>query len=46
MTTDANPYYDSFVQWQMRKLKELGKIKFGASYEISVVSYQANVMDI
>lgn len=25
ITTDANPYYDSFVQWQMRRLKELGE---------------------
>jgi leucyl-tRNA synthetase len=28
-TTDANPYYDSFVRWQMNKLRDLGKIKFG-----------------
>jgi len=25
VTTDANPYYDSFVRWQMKRLKELGK---------------------
>ena len=29
ITTDANPYYDSFIRWQFWKLKELGKIKFG-----------------
>lgn len=32
VTTDANPYYDSFIRWQMRRLKELGKIKFGKRY--------------
>jgi leucyl-tRNA synthetase len=34
ITTDANPYYDSFIQWQMRRLKELGKIRFGKRYSI------------
>lgn len=34
MTTDANPYYDSFVRWQMNKLHALGKIKFGERYTI------------
>ncbi len=29
ITTDANPYYDSFVRWQMNRLKKMGKIKFG-----------------
>jgi leucyl-tRNA synthetase len=29
MTTDRNLYFDSFVQWQFRKLKELGLIDFG-----------------
>eukprot|EP00127_Corallochytrium_limacisporum_P006434 Clim_evm24s227 gene=Clim_evmTU24s227 len=29
VTTDANPYYDSFVRWQMNTLKEQGYIKFG-----------------
>jgi leucyl-tRNA synthetase len=29
ITTDKNPYYDSFIQWQFRRLKSLGKIKFG-----------------
>ena len=29
VTTDFNPYYDSFVRWQFKKLKELGFIKFG-----------------
>ncbi|CAH9084270.1 unnamed protein product [Cuscuta epithymum] len=26
ITTDMNPYFDSFVRWQMRKLISLGKI--------------------
>ncbi|CAG8679942.1 42317_t:CDS:10 [Gigaspora margarita] len=34
LTTDVNPYYDSFVQWQMRKLKDLNKVKFGKRYTI------------
>ena len=34
VTTDANPYYDSFVRWQMNRLKELGKVKFGKKYII------------
>ena len=34
ITTDINPYYDSFVQWQMRRLKELGKIHFGKRYTV------------
>ena len=34
ITTDANPYYDSFVRWQINKLHKLGKIKFGLRYTI------------
>lgn len=34
LTTDANPYYDSFVRWQVRKLYTTGKIKFGERYTI------------
>jgi leucyl-tRNA synthetase len=29
ITTDRNPYYDKFIQWQFNLLKEKGKIKFG-----------------
>ncbi|CED82372.1 leucine-trna ligase [Phaffia rhodozyma] len=29
ITTDQNPYYDSFVRWQMNKLHAQKKIKFG-----------------
>ncbi|TFY79564.1 hypothetical protein EWM64_g4448, partial [Hericium alpestre] len=34
MTTDANPYYDAFVRWQINKLYKLDKIKFGERYTI------------
>lgn len=34
VTTDANPYYDSFVRWQMNRLRDLKKIKFGKRYTI------------
>ncbi|GAA5927076.1 hypothetical protein JCM1841_001908 [Sporobolomyces salmonicolor] len=34
ITTPANPYYDSFVRWQMNKLHGLGYIKFGKRYTI------------
>ncbi|THH28181.1 hypothetical protein EUX98_g6001 [Antrodiella citrinella] len=34
ITTDANPYYDSFVRWQANTLYSLGKIKFGERYTI------------
>ncbi|KAF2639110.1 leucyl-tRNA synthetase [Massarina eburnea CBS 473.64] len=34
VTTDANPYYDSFVAWQMRKLKDLGKVIFAKRYTV------------
>jgi leucyl-tRNA synthetase len=34
ITTDINPYYDSFVRWQMRRLRDLGKIRFGKRYTV------------
>ncbi|SPO03340.1 probable leucine--tRNA ligase, cytosolic [Cephalotrichum gorgonifer] len=34
VTTDLNPFYDSFVRWHMRKLKQEGRIKFGKRYTI------------
>lgn len=34
VTTDANPYYDAFVRWQMNRLHELGKIQYGSRYTI------------
>lgn len=34
ITTDRNPYYDSFVRWQFNKLKSLGYLCFGKRYTI------------
>ncbi|KAJ2220697.1 cytosolic leucyl tRNA synthetase, partial [Coemansia sp. RSA 518] len=34
LTTDHNPYYDSFAQWQFNRLREMDKIKFGKRYTI------------
>ena len=34
ITTDANPYYDSFVRWQFNKLKALGKVVKDKRYAV------------
>mmetsp|Transcript_18753 Transcript_18753/g.30824 ORF Transcript_18753/g.30824 Transcript_18753/m.30824 type:complete len:1084 (+) Transcript_18753:230-3481(+) len=34
ITTDVNPYYDSFIRWQFETLRELGKVKYGKRYTI------------
>ncbi|XP_067851998.1 leucine--tRNA ligase, cytoplasmic [Heptranchias perlo] len=34
ITTDVNPFYDSFVKWQYLVLKERKKVKFGKRYTI------------
>ncbi len=34
ITTDVNPYYDQFVKWQITRLKDIGRIKFGERYTI------------
>lgn len=34
ITTDANPYYDAFIRWQMNKLHDMQKIKFGLRYTV------------
>lgn len=34
ITTEINPYYDSFVQWQFEKLRAKGKINFGKRFSI------------
>jgi leucyl-tRNA synthetase len=34
ITTDVNPYYDSFITWQLNTLKEMGKIIYGKKYTI------------
>lgn len=45
VTTDANPYYDAFVRWQMNRLRELNKIKFGKRYTIYSVKDGQPCMD-
>lgn len=34
ITTDVNPFFDSFVRWQFIRLKEREKVKFGKRYTI------------
>jgi len=34
ITTDLNPYYDSFIRWQFNQLREQGRISFGKRYSI------------
>eukprot|EP00762_Andalucia_godoyi_P003036 ANDGO_04173.mRNA.1 Leucine--tRNA ligase len=34
ITTDANPYYDSFIRWQFTLLKERSKVAFGSRLSI------------
>ena len=34
ITTDKNPYFDSFIRWQFNSLKEQNLIKFGKRYTI------------
>ncbi|XP_066593462.1 leucine--tRNA ligase, cytoplasmic [Prorops nasuta] len=34
ITTDANPFFDSFVRWQFMHLKDRNKIKYGKRYTI------------
>jgi leucyl-tRNA synthetase len=45
VTTDANPYYDAFIRWQMNRLKELNKIKFGKRYTIYSIKDGQPCMD-
>lgn len=45
ITTDMNPYYDAFIRWQMNRLRELGKIKFGKRYTIYSVKDGQPCMD-
>jgi len=33
-TTDANPYYDRFVNWQFQHLRKQNKVDFGSRYSI------------
>lgn len=34
ITTEANPFYDSFIRWQFYHLKERNKIMYGKRYTI------------
>ena len=34
ITTDASPFYDSFIRWQFEHLKSRDKIRFGKRYTI------------
>ncbi|KAK2588219.1 hypothetical protein KPH14_004254 [Odynerus spinipes] len=34
ITTDANPFFDSFVRWQFEHLKRRNKVKYGKRYTI------------
>ncbi|TEB18754.1 hypothetical protein C9890_0328 [Perkinsus sp. BL_2016] len=34
ITTDANPFYDSFIRWQFNKLRVQNRIRFGKRYTI------------
>jgi leucyl-tRNA synthetase len=34
ITTDLNPYFDSFVRWQFNTLKAAEKIRFGKRYTV------------
>ncbi|XP_065358523.1 leucine--tRNA ligase, cytoplasmic [Calliphora vicina] len=34
ITTDVNPFYDSFVRWQFMHLKNRGKVMYGKRYTI------------
>lgn len=45
ITTDANPYYDAFVRWQMNKLRKMNKVKFGERYTIYSPLDQQPCMD-
>lgn len=47
ITTDINPYYDSFIRWQFNRLKnhETPKIKFGERYTVYSIKDGQACMD-
>jgi len=45
ITTDLNPYYDSFVRWTFNKLRRLNKIQYGERYTIYSPLDQQACMD-
>ena len=42
ITTDVNPYYDSFVCWQYLRLKERNKVDFGKRCVHSCIKYDCS----
>ena len=34
ITTEVNPFYDSFIKWQFNTLRKADKVKFGKRYTI------------
>lgn len=34
ITTDANPFFDSFIRWQFLRLRDVNKIKYGKRYTV------------
>ena len=34
ITTEVNPFYDSFIKWQFNTLRKAEKVKFGKRYTI------------
>lgn len=45
ITTDVNPFFDSFVRWQYQHLKERNKIKYGKRHSIYSPKDQQPCMD-
>lgn len=45
VTTDANPYFDAFVRWQMNRLRQLDRIKYGKRYTIYSIKDGQPCMD-
>ncbi|KAI1107739.1 leucyl-tRNA synthetase, cytoplasmic [Jackrogersella minutella] len=45
VTTDANPYFDAFVRWQMIRLRELHKVKYGKRHTIYSIKDGQPCMD-
>ncbi|KAH7825470.1 putative leucyl-tRNA synthetase [Monocercomonoides exilis] len=45
VTTDVNPYFDSFVKWQFTRLHEMGLIKFGKRPSVYSITDQQPCAD-
>jgi leucyl-tRNA synthetase len=45
ITTDKNPFYDSFIKWQFNKLHKLGYLKFGTRNSIYSPNLQIQCQD-